>query len=139
MLYIRKLPVAILKLYSNNKTFYYIINNEQHYSMYWQVLDSTTPWENEKERVIVNFTTNYMVLCFFLFYLKNYIMVSLYSNCTVSLFIHCFISGQYGISRRFYFPFQKSYWCGRSSSHDRSDEYLYQGSTIELRGQGKAF
>jgi hypothetical protein len=28
---------------------------------------------------------------------------------------------------------------GRSSSRDRSDEYLYQGSTIELRGQGKAF
>ncbi|CAC5414478.1 ABCA1 [Mytilus coruscus] len=53
-------------------------------------------------------------------------------------YIEAVFPGQYGIPRKFYFPFLKSYWCGSSISKDRSDQYMYQGSTMELKGQGNA-
>ncbi|VDI42992.1 ATP-binding cassette, subfamily A (ABC1), member 1 [Mytilus galloprovincialis] len=53
-------------------------------------------------------------------------------------YIEAVFPGQYGIPRKFYFPFLKSYWCGSSISKERSDQYMYQGSTMELKGQGNA-
>ncbi|XP_071145778.1 phospholipid-transporting ATPase ABCA1-like isoform X2 [Mytilus edulis] len=53
-------------------------------------------------------------------------------------YIEAVFPGQFGIPRKFYFPFLKSYWCGSSISKERSDQYMYQGSTMELKGQGNA-
>lgn len=46
-------------------------------------------------------------------------------------------TGQYGIARKFYFPFQKSYWCGVSSTKAEGRAYISNKSDIELGNNGE--
>lgn len=49
----------------------------------------------------------------------------------------CCVTGQYGIARKFYFPFQKSYWCGVSSTKAEGRAYLSNTPDVELGNGGK--
>ena len=37
--------------------------------------------------------------------------------------LHSFVSGEYGIPRKWYFPFTKSYWLGKSDKRFNSHKY----------------
>ncbi|XP_056020266.1 phospholipid-transporting ATPase ABCA1-like isoform X2 [Ostrea edulis] len=52
-------------------------------------------------------------------------------------YIEAVFPGQYGIARKFYFPFQKSYWCGVSSTKAEGRAYLSNTPDVEL-GNGDA-
>lgn len=47
-------------------------------------------------------------------------------------YIEAVFPGQYGIARKFYFPFQKSYWCGVSSTKAEGRAYISNKPDIEL-------
>jgi hypothetical protein len=49
----------------------------------------------------------------------------------------CHVAGQYGIARKFYFPFQKSYWCGVSSAKAEGRAYVSNTPDVELGSGGK--
>lgn len=51
-------------------------------------------------------------------------------------YIEAVFPGQYGIARKFYFPFQKSYWCGVSSTKAEGRAYISNKPDIELGNNG---
>ncbi|XP_078319655.1 phospholipid-transporting ATPase ABCA1-like isoform X1 [Crassostrea virginica] len=51
-------------------------------------------------------------------------------------YIEAVFPGQYGIARKFYFPFQKSYWCGVPSTKAEGRAYLSNTPDVELGNNG---
>ena len=47
-----------------------------------------------------------------------------------------YFTGQYGIARKFYFPFQKSYWCGVPSTKVEGRAYMSNTPDVELGNNG---
>ncbi|XP_069128746.1 phospholipid-transporting ATPase ABCA1-like [Argopecten irradians] len=49
-------------------------------------------------------------------------------------YIEAVFPGDFGIPRKWYFPFQKSYWCGHTNFSDDGMAYAMGESTMELNG-----
>lgn len=69
----------------------------------------------------------YVSQCYTLMILQ---LNSVYNNAWV------IFTGQYGIARKFYFPFQKSYWCGVPSTKAEGRAYLSNTPDVELGNNG---
>ncbi|XP_061181755.1 phospholipid-transporting ATPase ABCA1-like [Saccostrea echinata] len=82
-------------------------------------------WSNIASSPIVDDDFN-MLYCIFMMLLDSVI----YGIAT--WYIEAVFPGQYGIARKFYFPFQKSYWCGVSSAKAEGRSYMINVPDVEL-------
>ncbi|XP_062578503.1 ATP-binding cassette sub-family A member 7-like [Saccostrea cucullata] len=86
-------------------------------------------WSNIASSPIVDDDFN-MLSCIFMMLLDSVI----YGLAT--WYIEAVFPGQYGIARKFYFPFQKSYWCGVSSAKAEGRSYMTNTPDVELGNNG---